>query len=158
MALKLRPNVCMLVLNGENRLFLGERLDEPGVWQFPQGGIEPELSEKANVLKELREELGADESLFEIVRRFEHVHEYQFAKPRSYGLQKWDGQRQHFWLVRFLGADTDIKLDRYQPEMVSFRWCSIPEVRKLAEPKRLKGYGKPLEDLEAELAAAFHRK
>jgi putative (di)nucleoside polyphosphate hydrolase len=147
MAPSYRPNVCMLVLNRDDLLFLGERRGESGVWQFPQGGAEPEHTDEENVLKELYEELGAEKRCFQIMKRLESTHRYEFSKPRKYRGKMWDGQDQSFWLVRFKGKDSDIKLDRFEPEMMDFRWCTIEEVRKLAEPKRLKGYDAPLEEV-----------
>ncbi|MCO6431269.1 MAG: NUDIX domain-containing protein [Deltaproteobacteria bacterium] len=146
--LPFRPNVCMLVVNQSGRLFLGERNGSPGVWQFPQGGVEPHLSEEENVIKELHEELGIDERHIEIVKRLKTRHQYDFSKVPEYAVGKWRGQKQSFWLVRFLGKDSDIKLDRFSPEFSSFRWCTVDEVRSLAEPKRLPGYNSALQEFE----------
>ncbi len=150
--LPLRPNVCMLVFNNERKFFLGEREAEPGVWQFPQGGVEADLSLEENVLKELNEELGADPSLFKIEKKLRATHEYDFKKPPAYAIGKWRGQSQTFWLVHFKGKDKDIRLDLYEPEFMNWRWCSTAEVKKLAEPKRLPGYLKPLEEAQRYLA------
>lgn len=118
------------------------------MWQFPQGGVEAGLSLEENVIKELTEELGADKKLFRIVQKLKSTHKYDFQKPPAYAIGKWRGQAQTFWLVEFAGKDSDINLSRYQPEFESFRWCTPDEVRKLAEPKRLPGYLKPLEEFE----------
>lgn len=147
--LPFRPNVCMLVYNQSRRLFLGERNGKPGVWQFPQGGAEEGLSPEENVLRELEEELGAAAPLFKIRTQLKSRHEYEFEVVPEYARGKWRGQSQTFWLVEFLGTDLDIVLDRNEPEFMGWRWCTIEEVKALAEPKRVAGYLNPLKELDA---------
>lgn len=146
-----RPNVCMLVVNSDNKYFLGERTGSDGVWQFPQGGVDDRQSDEDAVVRELHEELGADSTTFSIIARLEATREYDFDVVPEYAKGRWRGQRQSFWLVRFLGGDEDIKLDRYHPEFSSFKWCTEAEVRELAEPKRLVGYIAPMEEAQKHL-------
>lgn len=146
--LNLRPNVCMLVVNKEGRLFLGERRGEKGIWQFPQGGADEQFTPEHNVLRELSEELGAGIEKFRIMKQLASTHSYRFEKPRCYNGKKWEGQEQTFWLVEFLGEDTDINLFKNDAELMNWRWCTPDEVRALAEPKRLSGYQGPLAEFE----------
>ncbi len=139
-SLPYRPNVCMLVVNRERKLFLGERLNCPGIWQFPQGGVEAEFSLEDNVLNELHEELGAPRQRFRIIKKLHATRTYDFEKPPEYAKGRWRGQTQTFWLVEFLGDDHEINLVTAEQELSAFLWCSIDEVKKLAEPQRLKGY------------------
>ena len=143
----------MLLVNNDNLLFLGERHGEPGVWQFPQGGAEPEFSAEENVYRELGEELGIKRDLLKIEVKLKATHEYDFRTPPEYARGKWRGQRQTFWLVRFTGKDSDIDLKTHEQEFMDFRWCTIEEVRGKAEPKRLKGYEAPLKEVEKILAS-----
>src|SRR5262245_38788123 len=103
MSLPFRPNVCMLLLNKDNLIFLGERHGNPGVWQFPQGGVEEGLSLEENVIKELHEEVGADKELFKIIKKLNAKHEYDFRTVPEYAKGVWRGQSQTFWAVRFEG-------------------------------------------------------
>ena len=146
--LPLRPNVCLLIMNREGRLFLGERLGEPGVWQLPQGGVEAGSSEAENALREASEELGAAPALLQVVAKLRATHSYDWTKIPAYAADKWRGQQQSFYLLSFSGTDTDLKLDRFEPEFSSFRWCTAAEVRQLAEPKRSLGYLAALEEFE----------
>ena len=146
--LPLRPNVCMLVLNKDNKLFLGERYGCPGVWQFPQGGAKEKYSLEENVIKELHEELGAERELFTILQKLDAQHEYKFDSTPDYFADKWSGQKQTFWLVRFSGSDSDLNFNRYKPEFMDCKWCSMQEIRELAEPKRLHGYEKAFKEIE----------
>ncbi len=147
--LPLRPNVCMLVVNNDRKLFLGERFGRPGVWQFPQGGIEEGQTPEQAVIRELEEELGVRSDLVSIVTKLQATHQYRYNVTPPFSVGRWAGQSQTFWIVRFVGNDSDIQLDRHEQEFQSFRWCTIKEVEKSAEPIRLPGYKKPLQELRA---------
>ena len=146
--LPLRPNICLLVFDRRRLLFVGERLGEPGVWQFPQGGIEDGTSLEENALRELEEELGAPRFAFRLVKKLRSANSYEFSKPPAYAEGKWRGQQQSFYLVEFTGDDSQIDLARHEPEFMNWKWCSVEEVKQLAEPKRLKGYLAPLAEFE----------
>lgn len=130
----------MLVFNQDNKLFLGERNGEPGIWQFPQGGVEAGLSLEENVLRELEEELGLNRKNLEIIKKLNATHVYDFRNIPDYAVGKWRGQSQTFWLVKFLGSNLEIDLFAHEPEFMNFCWCSVDEVREKAEPIRLPGY------------------
>jgi putative (di)nucleoside polyphosphate hydrolase len=148
--LPLRPNVCMLVYNSKGKLFLGERVDERGHWQFPQGGAEPRYSLKENVLRELKEELGISCQHVGKVKRLTSRHQYEWRSPPKYANGKWRGQKQTFWLVEFLGDDSDLDLASFhEPEFRSWLWCSVAEVRRRAAPHRLPGYSGALTEFLA---------
>ena len=148
-----RPNVCLLIINKEQKLFLGERFGSEGVWQLPQGGVDAGDTAAVAALREAAEELGAAESYFKIVKQLEATHEYDFRNIPDYAVGKWRGQRQTFWLIEFSGSDEDIDLARHHQEFSSFCWCTPAEVRERAEPVRLPGYLAPLAEFEAFLKA-----
>ncbi len=145
--LPLRPNVCMLVYNNKGKLFLGERDGEPEHWQFPQGGAEPRYTLRQNVIRELREELGLKKRSIGKLTKLQSTHEYEWRTPPRYAHKKWRGQKQTFWLVEFIGSDSDIDLTAYKdPEFASWRWCSVAEVKRRAAPFRIAGYRAPLRE------------
>ena len=144
----------MLLYNSDKKLFLGERNKHPGVWQFPQGGEEKGLSPEENVIKELHEETGADKKLFLITKKLSSKYEYDFLETPDYAKGIWRGQSQTFWMVQFIGNDTDFDLNRFEPEFMNFRWCDVEEVKQLAEPRRLKSYIKPLNEFILEVLKA----
>lgn len=146
--LPLRPNVCMLVFNKEKKLFLGERHGSSGVWQFPQGGVEPNSSLQENVLRELQEEIGVPANRLNIIGALKTTNEYEWEQTPSHAIGKWRGQSQTFWLVEFFGRDEEINLEAHEQEFMSWRWCTADEVRQMAEPKRLKGYSGALVEFE----------
>lgn len=152
-SLPYRPNVCLLIINTEGLIFLGERLNQPGVWQFPQGGAEPHLSLEENVYRELFEEVGIGrEGVFKLTK-LEATHRYDFSAPPSYAIGRWRGQNQTFWLIEYSGDGSDIRLDGEHPEFQSYQWCRLDQVRDIAEPRRLPGYERPLKEVERYIKA-----
>ena len=145
--LPLRPNVCLLIKNREGKLFLAERAGSPGIWQFPQGGAEPELTLEENALKEAHEELGVGRAKLRVIKQLRATHSYEFDKAPAYAVGKWRGQAQTFWLLEFVGKDEEIDPSR-GGELTKWKWCTITEVKELAEPKRLAGYAAALEEVE----------
>lgn len=145
--LPLRPNVCMLLYNKKGELFLGERIREEAHWQFPQGGAEKRHSLRENVVRELKEELGIPRRTLGSIRKLVATHEYDWAKIPAYAKGKWRGQAQTFWMVEFVGEDSDIDLSAHEdPEFARWRWASVTKVRRLAAPRRLKGYEAALKE------------
>lgn len=151
-----RPNVCIIIRNRQGLLLLGERFGEPGIWQFPQGGIDPGDSEESTVFREAEEELGIKSEFLKVVAKLSATHRYDFDRPPSYAINKWRGQEQSFWLLDFVGDSQDIILDKHQQEFSAVRWCTIDEVRKIAEPKRLPGYEPALKEIEEIIRNTSH--
>lgn len=139
-----RPNVCMILLQG-GKIFLGERTGSPGSYQFPQGGREEGTLEE-NALRELEEELGARQELFQILALLDAVNRYDFQRTPDYAKGKWRGQEQRFVVVKFLGEDKDITLQAQCPEFDSFRWVHLEELPSLVENIRYPGYVQALEE------------
>jgi len=131
----------MLVYNARGQLFLGERYDRRGHWQFPQGGVERGKSDRETVIRELREEIGVTKKGIGKIRKLKATHRYLWNKIPDYAIGKWVGQAQTFWLVEFIGEDADMNLAASKDqEFRSWRWCSATSVRRLAAPERRKGY------------------
>lgn len=155
-ALPYRKNVCMLVFKRSNSgimFLLGQRLGQPEIWQFPQGGVEANDSLEESVQRELEEELGSARTNFKIIAQLKHTHRYDFKTPPAYAIDRYRGQEQSFWLVEFLADDSQITLNGDHPEFTNFRWCSSAEVATCADPVRLKGYAGALSEAVAVLAA-----
>ena len=112
-----RPNVAMVILNTEDQILWCERSDIKGIWQFPQGGVDPGEDFEKAMWRELMEELGVQNtrSYFEIIRRLDAPLCYLFPDRV---IERWVnagrvsevGQAQHFFLLRFLGNDAQITL------------------------------------------------
>lgn len=141
-----RPNVCILLFNREKKLLLGERSRSPGIWQFPQGGVEFDHSIEDNVLREIEEELGIQPTQVEIVGCLKARNRYDFDPVPDYAQGIWRGQDQTYWVVRFIGEDSQINVATTEPEFSAWGWYTESEVRERAEPKRMSGYDKALRE------------
>lgn len=146
--LPLRPNVCILIMNRDGLLFIGERLNEPGSWQLPQGGVDRNFSLEENALREAQEETGIPREMLRVVAQFKATHQYEFERPPEAYKDKWRGQSQTFWLLEFQGEDSIIDLTTHEPEFRSWCWVSSQELLKKVEPRRVPGYLKPITEFE----------
>lgn len=147
--LPLRPNVCMFLVNKDQKILLGERFGKPGEWQLPQGGVDKGTPLEENVLRELNEELGISPHRLRIVQKLTATHTYEFRDPPGYAKGKWRGQSQTFWLVEFLGEDSEINLTlHHEQEFSAWCWCTPAELRARAHHVRAPGYEAPLREIE----------
>jgi putative (di)nucleoside polyphosphate hydrolase len=140
-ALPYRANVGAVLFNAAGRVFVGRRVDAAShgadgpAWQLPQGGIDADEDPDIAVLRELAEEVGTDKA--EIIGRHPEWLQYDFP-PELLGRVMgghYRGQRQLWYALRFLGDDTDIRLDADKhPEFDAFRWVTLDELPALAVP------------------------
>jgi putative (di)nucleoside polyphosphate hydrolase len=130
-----RPCVGMTLFNKDGKVFVGERLDYPGAWQMPQGGIDDGEDTQRAFFRELREEIGTDKA--DILRIMDTPLKYDLP-PRLLG-KLWDGkyrgQEQTWVAARFKGTDEDIKIDAYMPqEFGRWQWVKLDDVIDLIVP------------------------
>lgn len=124
-ALPYRPAVGVMLLNAERKVWVGQRLDSTlEAWQMPQGGLEKGEEPLAGALRELEEETGIATSLVEIVARSKTELTYDLPADLVEKLWKgqWRGQRQTWFLARFVGTDADVDLQTKEPEFRAWRW------------------------------------
>lgn len=146
--LPLRPNACIFLFNLKNQLLLALRINSNNEWQLPQGGIELSTPIEENVLREIEEELGIPAHKVKILGRLQVTHEYEFKDPPNYAKSRWRGQAQSFWVVRFLGTDSDISLDKhFEIEFIDYKWINLGELLEKCSPIRRNGYAKALTEI-----------
>lgn len=127
-----RPNVAALLTNSQGELFIAERLNIRGAWQFPQGGVDEGEDEETAVFRELQEEIGVGRDKLELLDR-RSGYRYAFPKPRlKYGI--YGGQEQTYFLMRFLGVETDVNLAATHQEFSRWRWVRPEEFRLVWVP------------------------
>ena len=130
--LPLRTGVGIVVLNSDNKIFVGKRKDNPkNNWQMPQGGVDQGEELIAAMKRELMEETGIKN--IKILKEFNYWLEYELPK-NLVGIiwkGKFRGQKQKWFIVRFLGKDDEINLNTKHPEFIDWKWLDIkklPEV------------------------------
>ena len=130
--LPFRIGVGIIVLNNKNQVFVGKRKDNPGNnWQMPQGGID----EGEDFISAMKRELMEETSIknIKILKELEHLYQYDLPK-NLVGIiwkGKFRGQKQKWFITRFLGKDTEINLNTKHPEFIEWKWIEpekLPEV------------------------------
>ena len=146
-----RHCVGVMLVNAEGRVFVGQRIDskEGDAWQMPQGGIDEGEELHPAALRELEEETGVTADLVTILA--ESREEYLYDLPESLIGKLWGGryrgQRQRWLLVRFNGADEQIRLDAHKhPEFLAWRWVEPEQLPDLIVPFNKRVYRQVVEE------------
>ena len=132
-----RPGVGVMLLDGEGRVFVGQRLDSRlDAWQMPQGGIDDGEAPLPAALRELEEETGIGPHLVEVIAETPDWHHYDLPDDLLGKLWKgrYGGQRQKWFAMRFLGHDRDVAIQTAHPEFSAWRWADIDELAGMAVP------------------------
>lgn len=120
-----RANVGIVLTNRDGEVFWARRVGQPG-WQFPQGGIHENESADDAMFRELREEVGLDREHVEVLGRTRRWLRYRLPSQylRRDSLPLCIGQKQRWYLLRFLGSESDFRFDVGEtPEFD--RWCWV---------------------------------
>jgi putative (di)nucleoside polyphosphate hydrolase len=130
--LPLRTGVGIIVLNKQNKIFVGKRKDNPGdKWQMPQGGVD----EGEDYITAMRRELLEETSIqnIEIIKEIEKIYQYELP-ANLVGIiwkGKYRGQKQKWFITRFLGEEKEINLNTKHAEFIDWKWIEpkfLPEV------------------------------
>ena len=143
--LPLRLGVGIIVLNKENKVFVGKRKDNPtNKWQMPQGGVD----RGENLINAMKRELKEETSIrsIEILKELEGWTKYELP---DYLLGKiwrgkYRGQKQKWFIVRFLGKDEEINLKTAHPEFIEWQWLDIENLPSVIVHFKKKVYEKLL--------------
>jgi len=132
-----------MLINAAKHVWVGQRLDyRYDAWQMPQGGIDEGEDVEAAALRELAEETGIGAPLVEIVARAPTELLYDLP-PHLIGelwKGKYRGQRQTWFLMRFLGQDTDVNLETHHPEFAQWKWVEPQTLPSIIVPFKRKLY------------------
>ncbi|HEX8443761.1 MAG TPA: RNA pyrophosphohydrolase [Allosphingosinicella sp.] len=138
-----RPAAGVMLLNGNGKVFVAQRLDSTlEAWQMPQGGLDEGEDAQTGALRELEEETGIRADQVEIVARCRDELFYDLPEDLVGKLWKgrWRGQRQTWFLARFLGRDEDIDIETAHPEFRAWKWAEPDELPQMIVPFKKKLY------------------
>ena len=130
--LPMRSGVGIIVLNKENKVFVGKRKDNPtDRWQMPQGGVD----EGENYITAMKRELLEETSIknIEIIKEIDKIFQYELPQ-NLVGIiwkGKYKGQKQKWFITRFLGEENEINLNSKHAECIDWKWIEpelLPEV------------------------------
>ena len=124
--LPLRTGVGIAVLNSENKVFVGKRKDNPfDKWQMPQGGV----NSNEPLLQAMKRELLEETSIknVEVLQEFEQWLEYELPENLIGKIWKgkYRGQKQKWFVVKFLGDDSEININTKNAEFIEWKWIDI---------------------------------
>ena len=148
-ALPLRIGVGVIVLNNENKIFVGKRKDNPvDKWQMPQGGVNKNESFLAAMKRELNEETSIKN--IKIIKELDGWFEYELPKNLLGIIWKgrFRGQKQKWYVVRFTGEESEINLKTKHPEFIEWKWVEMDELPKIIVDFKKDVYEKLLLELK----------
>ncbi len=147
--LPMRKGVGVIVLNNENKVFVGKRKDNPvDRWQMPQGGVDIGESYLSAMKRELYEETSIKS--IEILKEINGFFEYELPK-NLVGIiwkGKFRGQKQKWFITRFIGNENEINLQTKNPEFIEWKWIIPDELPKTIVDFKKKMYDELLEILK----------
>ena len=147
--LPLRIGVGAIVLNNENKIFVGKRKDNPvDKWQMPQGGV----NKNENLLAAMKRELYEETSIknIKVLKELDEWYEYELPK-NLLGIiwkGKFRGQKQKWFIVRFVGKENEINLKTKHPEFIEWKWIKMDELPKVIVDFKKNVYEKLLIELK----------
>tara|TARA_Y100000591_G_scaffold27141_3_gene19969 strand:+ start:626 stop:1102 length:477 start_codon:yes stop_codon:yes gene_type:complete len=139
--LPLRKGVGVILLNSENKVFVAKRIDNPkNFWQMPQGGVDKNEDFLSAALRELKEETSI--SNVKLIKELDEMTTYELPDSLLGVIWKgkYKGQKQKWFLMRFMGNDDEINLKTKYPEFLEWRWIEIDEITKFVVDFKLEVY------------------
>jgi len=139
--LPLRNGVGIVVLNKENKVFVAKRIDNPGnFWQMPQGGIDDGEDFLTAAYRELYEETSIKK--VELIKELNGILTYELP-DHLLGIiwkGKYKGQKQKWFLMRYMGKDEEININTKKPEFLEWKWVEIDAITDFVVDFKLQVY------------------
>ena len=124
--LPLRSGVGIILLNKENKIFVAKRIDNPkNYWQMPQGGVDNGEDFLQAALRELEEETSVKS--VSLIKEIQGYTTYNLP-DNLLGIiwrGKYKGQKQKWYVMKFIGKDSEINLNTKKPEFLDWKWIEI---------------------------------
>ena len=147
--LPLRIGVGIALLNNENKIFVGKRIDNQvgNHWQMPQGGVDEGENLLQAAKRELEEETGIKK--VEIIKEIDgwfiyYLPKYLLGKVWK---GKYGGQKQRWFITKFIGSNQEINIKTKRPEFIEWKWIEIKDLNKVAVDFKIDIYNKLKEEL-----------
>ncbi len=124
--LPLRNGVGIVILNSKNKVFVAKRIDNPkNFWQMPQGGLDIGESYFDAALRELKEETSITSvSLIKEINDFT-IYNLPNNLLGIIWKGKYKGQKQKWFIMKFIGNDNEINIKTKKPEFSEWKWVNL---------------------------------
>ena len=144
-----RRGVGIALFNNQHQVFVGERVDSPGAWQMPQGGIDDGEDLEIAFFREMREEIGTDKA--RIMKIMDKPLLYDL--PPDLQTKLWGGTfrgQEQIWIAAlFTGSDEDLNLNSHTPaEFQRWQWVDLDKVVELIVPFKREMYSHIAQEFE----------
>ena len=139
--LPLRSGVGIIVLNKDNKVFVAKRIDNPkNFWQMPQGGVD----EGEDFLKAAYRELEEETSIknVDLIKELDGMITYELPE-RLLGIiwkGKYRGQKQKWFVMKFVGEDKEINIKTKNPEFLDWKWIDLDQMTEVVVDFKLHVY------------------
>ena len=147
--LPLRSGVGIVVLNKQNKVFVAKRIDNPkSFWQMPQGGVDVNENYLDAAKRELKEETSIKS--VELIKELDGWLKYNLPENLlgKIWIGKYSGQKQKWFVMKFLGEDNEINVKTKVPEFLEWKWIDIDEITSIAVNFKLNIYKKVKEQIK----------
>ncbi len=139
--LPLRSGVGIIVLNKKNKIFVAKRIDNPkNFWQMPQGGIDEGEDYLSAAYRELEEETSITK--VELIKELDGFITY-LLPDHLLGIiwkGKYKGQKQKWFIMKFIGEDKEINIQTKKPEFLEWKWIELEDLTEIVVDFKLHVY------------------